>query len=101
GVLCPANQGLGKWLGYLDKFFVFPQELTKQLHSLNGTPAVVHICDHSNAFYTKFLAHIPHVVTCNDLLAIRSARGEFPENRTRWTGRQLQKIIIKGLNRAQ
>ncbi len=97
GKLKPTITGFGKWLGYLDKFLIFPHQLCQYLNWAD----VVHICDHSNAFYTKYLQNIPHVVTCNDVLAIRSAQGEIPENPTRWTGRQLQKIILRGLRRSQ
>ena len=92
----PTN-GLGKWLGYLDKMVVFPYRLKKEAQWAD----IVHICDHSNAIYTKYLKNKPHVITCCDLLAIRSALGEFKENPTRWTGKILQKMILKGLNRAQ
>jgi len=91
----PKN--VGKWLGYIDKFIFFPKKLRQEISWAD----VVHICDHSNAVYTKYLQNVPHVVTCHDLLAIRSAFGEIPENQTRWTGRQLQKMILNGLNQAQ
>lgn len=97
GALKPSVTGFGKWLGYIDKFVLFPWELKRQIQDAD----VVHICDHSNAFYVSHLANTPHVVTCNDLLGIRSALGEIPENPTGWTGKQLQKMILKGLNRAQ
>lgn len=100
GRLKEGASGLGKWLGYLDKFLLFPGRLRDATRAKNGK-VVVHICDHSNAFYTRHLARVPHVVTCHDLLAVRSARGEFPQNSTRWSGRLLQKLIVDGLNRAQ
>lgn len=37
------------------------------------------------------------MITCHDVLAIRSARGEIPENPTGATGRILQKAILAGL----
>jgi glycosyltransferase involved in cell wall biosynthesis len=40
------------------------------------------------------------MVTCHDLLAVRSARAEFAQNRTRWSGRLLQRAIIQGLRHA-
>ena len=92
----PSYKGIGKWLGYIDKFFIFPQRLRKAMSWAD----VVHICDHSNAFYTKYLKKVPHLVTCHDLLAIRSALGEIKENLTKWTGRQLQRMILNGLKRA-
>jgi glycosyltransferase involved in cell wall biosynthesis len=100
GLLKRGATGLGKWLGYLDKFLLFPIELKRAIRN-SGTHAVVHICDHSNAFYTHSLQNIPHLVTCNDLLAIRSALGEFPQNPTGWTGRRLQRWILQGLRTAQ
>lgn len=92
-------RGLGKYLGYLDKFLVFPWQLRKKLRACPD--CVVHICDHSNAVYTKYLQHVPHLVTCHDLLAVRSALGEIPQNPTGWAGRKLQAMILRGLNRAR
>jgi glycosyltransferase involved in cell wall biosynthesis len=97
GVLHPSGKGFGKWLGYLDKFGSFPFVLKSEIEWAD----VVHICDHSNSFYTKYLRLVPHIVTCHDLLAVRSALGEIPQNPTRWTGRELQRLILKGLTKAQ
>jgi glycosyltransferase involved in cell wall biosynthesis len=88
---------LKKWLGYIDKLIFFPTQLRQALSWAD----VVHICDHGNAIYTQYLQNIPHVVTCHDLLAIRCGLGEFPEYQTGWTGKQLQQMMIKGLNQAQ
>jgi glycosyltransferase involved in cell wall biosynthesis len=96
GRLKAAGTGLGKWLGYLDKFLLFPP----RLRQLAATADLVHICDHSNAVYVRHIASRPHLVTCNDMLAIRSAQGEFPQNSTGWTGRILQRWILAGLRRA-
>ncbi|NDJ24021.1 glycosyltransferase [Nostoc sp. B(2019)] len=86
-----------KWFGYIDKLILFPLNL----RSIISWADVVHICDHGNAIYTRYLQNIPHVVTCHDLLAIRSGLGEFPEYKTGWTGKILQQMIVKGLNQAQ
>src|SRR4051812_2160121 len=56
-----ASGGFGKWFGYLDKFFVFPRRLKKRLRKMEARE-VLHICDHSNAVYTKYAARTPHVV---------------------------------------
>lgn len=95
--LVRSPEGLGKWLGYIDKLILFPPKLDRALSWAD----IVHICDHGNAIYTKYLQNVPHVVTCHDLLAIRAGMGEFDEYKTQWTGKQLQKMIVKGLNRAQ
>ncbi len=94
--LFPRPGGLKKWLGYIDKFLLFPFVLTKEAKDCD----VVHICDHSNSIYTRFLGR-PNVVTCHDLMAVRSAREEIPENPTGWAGRILQRAILRGLRRAQ
>lgn len=82
-----------KWLGYADKFLLFRRELRRAAAKAD----IVHLCDHSNAMYVPALAHKPHVVTCHDLLAIRSAMGHFPENRVGMTGRIFQRLIARGL----
>jgi len=97
GQLKPGAFGLAKWLGYLDKFLLFPTRLRRLAASVD----LVHICDHSNAMYVRHIASRPHVVTCNDMLAIRSARGEVSQNRTGRSGRILQRWILAGLRRAR
>src|SRR5580700_10846422 len=100
GRLRRSAGGAGKWLGYLDKFVLFPRTLQNRVRQCDGE-ILVHICDHSNAVYTRVLAGIPHLVTCHDLLAIRSALGEFPGRRVRGSGRLYQRWILRGLNAAK
>lgn len=88
---------LRKWLAYIDKLILFPPQLIQELSWAD----VVHICDHGNAVYINYLQNSPHVVTCHDLFAIRAGLGEFVEHRTGWTGKKLQQMILKGLDRAQ
>ena len=98
GRLVPLGYGaLKKWMGYADKFLVFPSHLKRAV----GWGDIVHICDHTNSSYTSYLRGVPHVVTCHDLLAVRSSRGEFPEYPVSWTGRRYQEMILAGLNRAR
>ena len=92
-----STRGFAKWLGYIDKLVLFPCRIKKEIEWAD----VIHICDHSNAVYTKYFQKAPHLITCCDLLAIRSALGEFKENHTRWMGRQLQKLILEGINKSQ
>lgn len=100
GKLGARPNGLGKWLGYIDKYLLAPYLLRKKLRKLSQG-AVVHICDHSNAIYTKALKAVPHLITCHDLLAVRSALGEIPQNHPKWTGRQQQSMILEGLRRSR
>ncbi len=96
GSLQPMIKPLRKWLGYIDKLVFFPSQLKQALSWAD----IVHICDHGNAVYTQYLQNIPHLVTCHDLLAIRSGLKEFSEYKTGWTGKKLQQMIINGLNQA-
>lgn len=95
GKLAPRQAA--KWFGYIDKLALFPRALRGALDWAD----LVHVCDHSNAFYMRYLQDRPHLVTCHDLLAVRSARGEMQDQPTRWSGRQLQRMILDGLRLAR
>ena len=97
GNLMPKATGFGKWLGYIDKFLIFPPKMRRDLQWAD----VVHICDHSNAFYAPHLHKIPNVVTCHDLLAVRGAMGEDTDCPASYSGRILQKWILNGLYSAR
>ena len=99
GKLGAKGHGFGKWLGYVDKYLLLPFFLRSKLRSISG-PSIVHICDHSNAPYTRWLANTPHLVTCHDLLAVRSALGEVELNPVSITGKQQQAMILRGLKRS-
>ena len=93
-------RGFGKWLGYIDKWILFP--IVLQFRTRKYPNAKFHICDHSNAPY---LAHLPKnrsSITCHDVLAIRGAMG-FKDaycSASR-TGKILQRWILKNLSNAQ
>lgn len=99
GRVLPATGGLGKWLGYVDKFLLFPFRLRRLARECDAK-TLFHICDHSNAMYGRCLTGKKWILTCHDLLAVRSARGEFHENKTRWSGKRLQSWISKGIANA-
>lgn len=93
--------GLPKWLGYGDKYVLFPRQLRKlRLRACERSGTVFHIVDHSNAAYVPTLAGVPLVVTCHDLLAVRGALGEDTACPASGAGRILQNRILKGLDRA-
>jgi glycosyltransferase involved in cell wall biosynthesis len=84
-----------KWLGYADKFLLFPRALRERSRGAD----LIHFSDQSCAIFARRGAPQKQLLTCTDLLAIRSARGEFAENRTGWSGRQLQRMILAGIAR--
>ncbi len=84
---------LKKYLGYLDKFLIFPFLLRR----LAQTCDLAHVIDHSNSMYLRHVRSVPSLITCHDLLAIRAARGDFAQMRVGWSGRLLQRWILSGL----
>jgi glycosyltransferase involved in cell wall biosynthesis len=96
GARVAESSRLFKWMGYADKFLLFRRELRRAAASAD----IVHLCDHSNAMYVPALARSAHVITCHDILAIRSAMDHFPENRVGLTGRMFQRRIARGLLQA-
>lgn len=93
----PWPDKLQKWVGYADKFIIFPYVLR---HAAAWAD-VIHICDHSNAMYVSDIAFKPNLITCHDLLAVRSALGEFPVNPVGFTGKLLQSWIARKLKLAK
>jgi glycosyltransferase involved in cell wall biosynthesis len=86
-----------KWLAYVDKFIVFRWRLWRKL---GQRPALVHICDHSNAPYAQSVCRFPLIITCHDMLAVRGGLGENTDCPASFTGRILQRWILRGLGRA-
>jgi glycosyltransferase involved in cell wall biosynthesis len=97
GKIFGSENFIGKWLAYIDKFILFPRQLRGRLAR---RPAVVHICDHSNAMYSSRMKNFPVVVTCHDLIAVRSALGEETHCPVSFTGKLLQRWILRGLRHA-
>ncbi|MGE9296644.1 MAG: glycosyltransferase family 4 protein [Puniceicoccales bacterium] len=91
--------GPGKWLGYIDKYILFPVQLMRFAREIarDNTPWVVHITDHSNAVYQQWFQHTPTLATCHDLLAIKLAQGFYPGSEVSLSGRILQRWILKNI----
>ncbi len=88
------NSRLWKWLGYIDKFILFLPTLRSHLRWAD----VVHIGDHSNSMYVRWVKSRPSVVTCHDVIAIQAGLGQGYQ--VSWTGRLFQRLISEGLGRA-
>jgi glycosyltransferase involved in cell wall biosynthesis len=96
GRLVGRGHGLGKWLGYVDKYLLF----LPALWLASRKSDVVHICDHSNAPYAFLLGGRAHLVTCHDLLAVRGGLGEDTDCPASLAGSLLQRAILAGLKRS-
>jgi glycosyltransferase involved in cell wall biosynthesis len=95
------NNRWKKWAAYLDKYLLFPKKIKQKLQSFSKPIDLVHIIDHSNSFYLPQLIKISQakkIITCHDLIAIRTAHGEFPHApNTSRTGKRLQRWIHNSL----
>ena len=90
--------GLGKWLGYFDKYILFPIILRVRTFFYNSTNTIYHICDHSNAIYLPHIYSKKKGITCHDVLAIRGALGYSNSYcEASKFGKLLQKWILKNL----
>ena len=96
GKLVNSNFGIGKWLGYIDKLLIFPIRLKEEIKWAD----VVHIIDHGNSFYIKYLKNKPDIITCHDLIAIKTALGKFPNMKTRLSGRLFQRLILSRIKKS-
>jgi glycosyltransferase involved in cell wall biosynthesis len=96
GKMKPSVHGLGKWLGYIDRFVIFP----RALRAAAAGSDIVHLCDHGAAMYAPMIKGKPVVVTCHDMIGVRGARGELPELRSSAFGQFLQRWICHGLKHA-
>lgn len=92
-------RGPMKFVGYLDKFLLFPQSVRRRLARETQRADIVHIIDHANSVYAPLFANRALLATCHDLLQIRSARGEFPQHRVSTLGRRYQAWILDNISR--
>ena len=91
---------LAKWAGYVDQYLLFPRRMRAAMRS-DPSDTLYVFCDQALGPWVPHAAHRPHVVHCHDLLALRSALGDIPENPTRATGRLYQRYIRAGFRRAR
>ena len=92
----PPASRLWKWLGYIDKFILFIPSLAGHARWAD----VVHICDHSNSMYVRWVKSKPTIITCHDVIAVQAARGMVEGWIVGWSGRIFQTLIAAGLAKA-
>jgi glycosyltransferase involved in cell wall biosynthesis len=91
---------LSKWAGYIDQYILFPLWVRKQL-KMQPTNTLYVFCDQALGPWVPLVKNKPHVVHVHDLLALRSALGDIPENPTQWSGRVYQHYIRQGFKQAK
>ncbi|WP_420238877.1 glycosyltransferase family 4 protein [Telmatobacter bradus] len=93
GKLKASSYGVGKWLGYIDRYVIFPFQLGREVKKAD----IIHFCDQGSALYISPKWKIATIVTCHDVLAIRGAMGEVPDCAASRFGEILQNKIRNGL----
>ena len=91
---------LSKWAGYVDQYLLFPFGVRQQLKQQPADTLYV-LCDQALGPWAPLVKHKPHVVHVHDLLALRSALGDVPENPTAWSGKVYQLYIRHGFQQAK
>jgi len=89
--------GISKYLGYFDKFVLFPRTLRRLLAS--SRPDVVHFTDHAGAVYHSWMRGIPFLTTCHDLFEVRAACGQSARKTVGRGGKLYQTWIRNSLAR--
>lgn len=91
----PAPRSAKKWLGYVDQYLLFPLQVRWRLRR-QALDTLFVFSDQALGPWVPLVADRAHVIHCHDFLALRSALGEIPQNRTGWTGRLYQRVIRWG-----
>jgi glycosyltransferase involved in cell wall biosynthesis len=89
-----------KWAGYVDQYLLFPMWVRKALKRTSPDTLFVFV-DQALGPWVPLVGNRPHVVHVHDLLALRSALGDIPENPTSATGRIYQRYIRRGFRHAR
>lgn len=95
-----AGTRLAKWGGYIDQYLLFPQWVRRALAAEPADTLFV-FCDQALGPWVPLVSKRAHVVHCHDLLALRSALGDIPQNPTSWSGRLYQRYIRRGFQKAR
>jgi glycosyltransferase involved in cell wall biosynthesis len=91
---------LSKWAGYVDQYLVFPIVMRRRLRRASSDTLLV-FCDQALGPWVPLAKNHHHVVHVHDLLALRSALGDVPENPTSLTGRLYQQYIRRGFRQGR
>lgn len=88
---------LKKYIGYIDQFLFFPILMNLRIRRLEKDTLFV-FSDQALGPWVPLVSGRPHVIHCHDFMAQKSAKGEFEENRLKWSGKAYQWFIKRGFN---
>lgn len=91
---------LAKWASYVDQYLIFPFKLI--VWDLRvPKDALFVLADQALGPWAPYIRRHKKVVHCMDMLALKSALGVYPENRTGFTGRIYQRYIRWGFRHCE
>ena len=96
----PFPQPLKKWMGYIDRFLVFPLQFKRRIKKLSPETLFV-FADHALGPWISLAASRPHIIHCHDFMAQRSALGEISENKVGLSGKIYQELIRRGYRKGR
>lgn len=91
-------RSMGKWLGYIDQYIIFPLEVINKLKRIEKNTLFV-FTDNALGPWVPLVTNRPHIIHCHDFLAQRSASGEIAENPTKQSGKLYQAFIHRGYSK--
>jgi glycosyltransferase involved in cell wall biosynthesis len=93
----PVLKSMKKWLGYVDQYVLFPLQVWLRLRRTSKNTLFV-FADQALGPWVPLVKDRPHVIHCNDFMALHSALDDFPQNRVSLTGRYYQAFIRWGFS---
>lgn len=94
------SNAVAKWASYIDQYLIFPMQVRWRLRHQAADTLFV-FCDQALGPWVPLVCRRPHVVHAHDLLALRSALGQIPENPVSLTGQVYQRYIRRGFRKAR
>ena len=92
----PFTAKIRKWMGYIDQFILFPVWVKFQIRKFPVNTLFVFV-DQALGPWIKLVNHRPHVIHCHDFLALRSSLNQFETNKTGFSGKIYQNLILNGV----
>jgi glycosyltransferase involved in cell wall biosynthesis len=94
-----SQNGLSKWLRYIDVYFFFPI-IFHYKNRFTTKDTLYVLIDQALGIWTPLIKNKIHVIHCHDFIALKSSLGLIKENPISKTGKIYQNLILKGFSKA-
>jgi glycosyltransferase involved in cell wall biosynthesis len=99
GGLSFISSGIRKWLGHIDKYLLYPVKL-RWTACRQKKQTLIHVTDQGLGPLLVWVKDFPHLLTCHDLIAIRSILGEMVSKTNSYSGSLFQRLNLQILKQA-